>query len=136
MPIPPHLLDVPGAKELYDWFGYWPNFHDAEILSLHLNRQGTSSLRLHTWELTKDVDQKGHYVTKKHVIVEFSFKSISGLALNGFNHQNVIFELAIEKTPTTLRIDLGECYGLAGNIDAEEISIALTPFEPGPDFSN
>jgi hypothetical protein len=49
------LEAVEGAKSLCDWFGYWPSFHDAEVISLHLNRRGLSSLALHTWEMTKDL---------------------------------------------------------------------------------
>ena len=38
MPVPAEIQEVPGAAELHDWFGFWPNFHDAEIISLYLNR--------------------------------------------------------------------------------------------------
>jgi hypothetical protein len=37
MPLEPDLTRIDGAQRLYDWFGYWPSFHDAEILSLQLN---------------------------------------------------------------------------------------------------
>jgi hypothetical protein len=42
MEFPPELEAVEGAKNLRDWFGYWPNFHDAEVISLHLNRSAIS----------------------------------------------------------------------------------------------
>ena len=38
MAVPIDLQEISGAAELRDWFGYWPMFHDAEIISLHLNR--------------------------------------------------------------------------------------------------
>jgi len=62
MTVPTEVEQITGAAELHDWFGYWPDFHDAEIVSLHLNRQGISFLRVHTWETTKQVDDKGYYV--------------------------------------------------------------------------
>jgi hypothetical protein len=43
MEFPPELEAVEGAKNLRDWFGYWPNFHDAEMISLHLNRFAIST---------------------------------------------------------------------------------------------
>jgi Immunity protein 50 len=119
------LIEIPGARELQDWFGYWPSFHDAEIIELALNRAAPASLKVHTWEMTKDVDEKGYYVTAKHVIVELTFEAISGLALTGFNHQNVIFGMEIEKIDSGFRVNLDECYGLAGTIEAGKISINL-----------
>ena len=58
MAVPINLQEIPGAAELNDWFGYWPTFHDAEIISLHLSRSDSCSLRVHTWEMTKEVDEK------------------------------------------------------------------------------
>ena len=130
MPLPIEIKDIHGASELHDWFGYWPSFHDAEIISLHLNRRGSSSLRVHTWETTKEVDEKGYYVLAKHVVVEFILETVSGLSLNGFNHQNVIFGLEVEKIDSGFRLTLDDCYGLAGSIEAERMSLRFTPGKP------
>lgn len=128
--MPIEISEIDGVAELQEWFGYWPSFHDAEVLGLHLNRKGSSSLRVHTWEMTKEIDEKGYYVLAKHAVVEFIFDAVSGLSLNGFNHQNVIFALAIEKTDSGFRVTLDDCYGLAGSIEAEKMSLRLTPGNP------
>jgi Immunity protein 50 len=130
MPLPTHVQEIPGATELYDWFGYWPNFHDAEIVSLHLDRKGSSSMRVHTWEMTKALDEKGYYVLVKHVVVEFIFEGVRGLSVNGFNHQNVIFGLNIEQAESGFRVNLDGCYGIEGSIEADKISLHLTPGTP------
>lgn len=130
MPIPNEIEEMPGAVDLYEWFGYWPEFHDAEILSLHLNRTGISQIRLHTWEMTSEIDDHGFYVLRKHVIIEFTFENIRGVDLAGFNHQNVISELAISRTNSGFRVDLGACYGLAGSIIADKIALRLMPGKP------
>jgi hypothetical protein len=130
MSLPIELKDIQGSAELYDWFKYWPDFHDAEILSLHLDRKGTSSLRVHTWQMTKETDEKGNYALEKHVVVEFNLEGVSDLDLSGFNHQNVIFGLSLEKTDSGFRLILHECYGLGGSIEAEKLSLSLTPGEP------
>jgi len=54
--------DIPGASDLFAWFGFWPSFHDGEVLSLHLDRAGSSQLRVHTWEGTHQVDSRGYGV--------------------------------------------------------------------------
>jgi hypothetical protein len=48
----------------------------------------------------------------------------------GFNNQNVLSGLTLEKADGGFRLVLDECYGLAGTIEAKEISIKLTPGEP------
>lgn len=131
MSVPLNIGEIEGALKLEEWFGYWPSFHDAEIVSLHLNRKGSSSLCVHTWEMTKETDGAGYYVLAKHVVVEFAFEAVCGLSLSGFNQQNVIFGLAIEKTDSGFRVTLDDCYGLAGSIESEKLSLRLTPGKPG-----
>jgi hypothetical protein len=130
MRFPARCDAIHGARELHDWFGYWPSFHDAEILTLRLNRAGTSTMSVHTWEMTKELDAKGFYVISKHVVVEFAMKEVFDLRLNGFNQQNVINSLNVEKVKNGYRLILGDCFGLAGTIDARELSIELTPGVP------
>jgi hypothetical protein len=59
MKFPVELKGIAGAEQLSNWFGYWPNFHDVEVIRLRLNRTGSSSLVLQTWEMTKEVDKSG-----------------------------------------------------------------------------
>jgi immunity protein 50 of polymorphic toxin system len=130
MSVPSEIEEIPGAADLHDWFGYWPDFHDAEIISLHLNRKGVSSLRVHVWDTMKELDEKGHYVMAKDVVVEFVFDNVFELALNGFSQQNVISGLDVEKVGSGFRLTLGACYGMAGSIEAERMSFRITPGKP------
>jgi hypothetical protein len=130
MDLPVELKDIPGVVDLHDWFGYWPSFHDAEIVNLQLNRKGGSSLFAHTWEMTKELDEKGCFVMTKHIVVEFLFDGVFDLNLTGFNQQNVIFGLDIEKTDSGFRLTLDECYGLSGAIEAKTMSIRIIPGKP------
>jgi hypothetical protein len=127
MNFPINLSGVEGADTLYDWFGYWPDFHDAEVISLYLNRAGESSLVIHTWEVTSEIDRRGYYVSARHVVVEFLFEDILDLKLEGFNQQNVIFGLELQKSEQGYRVKLGQCHGVGGSIEAKELSIRLTP---------
>jgi hypothetical protein len=126
----PYLSDIPGAAELFAWFGQWPSFHDAEVLLLHLNRTGPSQLQVHTWQRTQEVDERGYYVTQKHVVVTFILEQISDLELNGFSVQNVLSALVIEKVDNAYKLDLGPCYGLNGTITARSLKIELEPRIP------
>jgi hypothetical protein len=142
------LETVPGGPELLAWFGYVPSFHDAEIIGLHLNRTGPSTLSIHTWDVTDKVDSKGFFVHEKDVVVTFTLEEIENLELEGFSHQNVIGGLALNRMqaeapkfgmqshrpprtqPDFYEIVLHPCYGLAGIIRARLVSITLSPGKP------
>jgi hypothetical protein len=125
--------DLVGTNALTAWFGRWPSFHDAEILSVELNRRGTSRIRIHTWNMTTDVNAAGGYKIDKHCVVLFLLEEISYLELADFSGQNVIFGLQIEKQEAEYRLELSPCYGLAGYVVAKSIEIE---FEPGIPIEN
>jgi Immunity protein 50 len=122
--------DVPGAAELFAWFGFWPNFHDGEVLSVHLDRSGPSQVRVHTSERTNDVDSRGYYVARKHVVVTFILEDITDTDLDEFNHQNVLSDLTLTKDPNGYKLELGPCFGLNGTITARSVRIELEPRIP------
>jgi hypothetical protein len=107
-----------------------PTFHDGEVLSLHLDRGGTSHLRVHTWERTNELDSRRQYVVRKHVIVTFLLEGISELELDGFSHQNVLAELTLTQDPGGYNLKLWPCYGISGEIKARSVRIELEPGKP------
>jgi hypothetical protein len=131
---PEFLADIPGASELLECFGFWPTFHDGEVLSVHLDRAGPSRLRVHTWAIeTTSVNSQRTYLWKhiwKHIIVTFILEDISELELDGFNHQNVVAGLILTKDPNGYKLKLEPCFGLSGTIAAGSVRIELEPGKP------
>jgi hypothetical protein len=105
--------DIPGADKLRQWFAGDPSFHDGEVLELHLNRSGTSWLRIIT--------------AYKPAIVTFSLEGVTDLELADFSCQNVIFDLNLQKRDSVFRLTMSPCYGIAGFIDATQVSVDLVP---------
>ncbi len=128
-------LQIEGVNKVVQWFGEWPSFHDAEIIELYLVRYGTSILKIHTWNTTDKVDDKGYYITEKHAIVVFNLIEVTDLELYHFS-QNVIFELGIEKTKQGYKITLAPCYGLTGFLEAKNIIIDIQPGKPKESIYN
>ncbi|MBL0159308.1 MAG: hypothetical protein IPP47_19680 [Bryobacterales bacterium] len=118
---------VPGYAELAELcVRQFPSFHDAEILSLHLNRDGVSNLRIRL------VSQELRHVAAgggdaADSVVTFRLEEISDLELRDFSCQNVISGLTLSKTESGIRLELGPCYGLAGWLEARRVSIEWTP---------
>lgn len=136
---------VPGGSDLVRWFGREPAFHDAEILSLHLCRNGNSTLCVHGWRTTAEIDQSGQFVTDKHVVVIFTLERILDLQLEGFSAQNVISGLILRRAvdrpdrrgylsgdprPEDIEIELRHCFGLSGLIRVRSVAITVEPGQP------
>jgi Immunity protein 50 len=94
--------EVAGSGALIGWFGRWPSFHDAEILSVSLNRSRSSCVRIHAWEMSKEVDAEGYFIPRKHVVVSFLLDGLTDLELNGFSSQNVILGLSVQRSESGL----------------------------------
>ena len=92
---------IRGSELVTNVFGYWPSFHDAEVVRLGLERAepydaGPNLVAdIHTFEMTSDVSATGEYVLNNHVLVSFRFMGIDQFRLEGFNNQNVLMGLTI-----------------------------------------
>ena len=114
------LAELPGADKVREWFGYVPDFHDAEVVSLSLARAGSSILRVYPYD------------PKKPAVVDFIFEQVTDLSLEDFSPQNVINMLKAERIATkafgtVIRVTMAPCYGIAGRIEAKRVRIELVP---------
>jgi len=114
---------ISGKDAVVQWFGGWPDFHDAEVVSLTLARSGESLLRVYP------------YYPAKPAMVDFVLEQVTDLELADFSGQNVISGLSVEgRTDQTgqgaTRISMGPCFGLSGWIDAKRVRLQVIPGEP------
>ncbi|AHE55012.1 Imm50 family immunity protein [Sphingomonas sanxanigenens] len=124
------FVSIPGWASLVEWFGCSPNFHDAEVLFLDLRRAPYSStIRIHAWRTTSEVDEAGYFILDRHALVTFTIDGIQSLRLEDWNHQNVLAALWIERTGDEHALHLAGTYGMDGEIAATAISVAIEPFD-------
>ncbi len=123
--------DIEGYEEVVRWFGGWPSFHDAEIVSIHLEREGLSAVRLHTWNVSTRTDAEGRFVRDREAIVVIEFSDIHWVRVEGedANRQNVIRGLMLHDAANGHRLVLSPSYGLAGEVIARQMRMRI---EPGP----
>jgi Immunity protein 50 len=93
------------SAHVTSWFGHWPSLHDAEILSVDFQRAVTCNspgvfVKVHAFEMTSEVDEKGYYKLVKHCIIDFRFDQIDDVALRWFGHQNVIGGISLSPAST------------------------------------
>ena len=121
------MIKIKGSEKIIEWFGNWPSFHDSEIVELSLKRKNESFLKIHAWNMTNKVDEKGQFITEKHALVIFTLENITDLELFGFSNQNVISSLDIKIVDEGYNLKLNPCYGLAGYLVAKNISVEVQP---------
>jgi hypothetical protein len=141
---------IAGSDKLVAVFGYWPSFHDAEVLSMKLDRQPggdgygpTLEAIVHTFEITNEVGPDGCYVVRHHVLVHLRFHDVVELRLEGFNNQNALFGLRFsdlrerqwEQIKFEVRFDSAHGVDASFQCHAVEV-VSVTPYnthgEPTP----
>ena len=133
---------IQGAEKLTSVFGYWPSFHDAEVMWLRLDRRPvfegiygpTLEALIHTFEMTNDIGQDGCYILRHHVLVHFRFHDVVGSKLEDFNHQNVLFGLAVndirerQMEGIDFEITFSSSFGLNGCLYCRQVELVeVTP---------
>ena len=97
---------IVGREKLIRIFGYWPSFHDAEVLELNFWRGDVQpdkgiydfpvlTLKVHLWELTTKTDTDGYLITRYHTLTTLKFYDVDDFQMAGFNHQNAMMGLVL-----------------------------------------
>ena len=75
---------IVGREKITNIFGYWPSFHDAEVLEFHLWRGNVDpdvkayvfpvlTVKIHLWEITSKVDTRGYCVLRHRTLATLRF---------------------------------------------------------------
>ncbi|GAA4351407.1 hypothetical protein GCM10023185_10030 [Hymenobacter saemangeumensis] len=128
----PAISRIINHEIILQHFGYWPDFHDAEITKVifetHPTGRYSIAFLIDAFEMTKEIDERGYYKLSKHCTVELQFIGIQSLNFEGFSFQNVIFDLVFEESGDSIECRLSSSNGLEAAIIAEEVFVlSLTP---------
>jgi hypothetical protein len=145
---------IVGGDKLTRIFGYWPTFHDAEILELHFSRGNVQpdkgiyhfpvlTLKIHVWKLTNEVDSKGYLILRNHTLTTLTFYDVHDFQMEGFNHQNAILELSLTSRERTdgpspyFAIELVPAFGIGASFTCLRMEVvdAMPCTEKGKPFS-
>jgi len=135
------LDHIKGAKLVTDVYGRWPTFHDAEVLRIVLDR-GTSedgpslAMDIRTFESTNQTAATGYFILRNEKVVSFRFASVTELELGDFNHQNVLFDLRIDRvceegSDAHFEVSLNPSHGASALFRCREAVVqAICDFRP------
>ena len=131
---------IQSSEKLTDIFGSWPCFHDAEVLDLYFRRGLVDAgkgaydfpvltLRIHVWQLTKEVDSEGYLALKHHTITTLRFSDVSNFKMADFNHQNAMMELSLtsheraERPSPYFSVEVVPAFGMSASFECLKIEV-------------
>jgi len=118
---------ISGADAVVAWFGEWPTFHDAEVLTLRIDCElKRSFLRVRVFTRSNRTDADGHFLRERDALVVFEFTGIRSMDLHGEDAdiQNDR-RLRIDEMDNGYRIPLWPSYGLAGEIIVTALNVRI-----------
>lgn len=94
---------IQNSQLLTKIFGGWPSFHDAEVVSITLNRKSADEsigseliADIYLFKITSKVSEEGKYILENKTLLRLRFEEIKELEMAGFDRQNVLMGLAIK----------------------------------------
>jgi len=133
------FLGLGGAREVVDWFGYVPSFHDATLIKFELGK-GSAQFALQSFRITNEVDEKGYFVLDCHALVTVHLSGVTGVSLMG-DASSTIQELGIRRVVVSqtgwdtvagpavgdYEVRWESSWGLEGAIFARDVRFSLAP---------
>jgi hypothetical protein len=80
--------------------------------------------------MTDKIDESGHFILEKHVVVTITLTEVTHVALNEFNLDGIIGSSEISKIDDVYQFEWEGSYGVEGSIRAKPASISPTPGRP------
>ena len=127
---------IKGTDKVIEALGYWPTFHDAEVISFSAKRalpfkSGFTIARLDVhvrhYEIVGEGTAQYAQVLRKNVLIRFVFDGACDIELSGFNHQNVINGIAVDLTEGTeatgFSVNIDSIFGFGGTLRCLSVSI-------------
>jgi hypothetical protein len=118
------IPSIPGTEEVLSALGWWPSFHDAEVISFSLSRGATPDKKQSEAQLDVQVREyqprhegtaQYELVLIKNVVIRFAFSGVEDVQVEDFNFQNVINSLHIRTEVTEfgqqIRVEVESIYG-------------------------
>lgn len=128
---PEILRRIINADLLAQRLGHWPDFHDAEVLRVVLERDFNGgpavSFLIHVWNTLSEIDERDYYRRDRHTLVEVRAAQLLECQLADFNRQNVILDLEVTadqvQDQPALRLVMSTSYGLSADVAATTLEI-------------
>lgn len=122
------------TENVIEALGYWPSFHDAEVISFSAARAAPGQAGKTSARLCVNVCQykevgagttEYEMVCCKSVLIEFLFVDLQFLSLEDFNHQNVINSITFSRLENdSVEAEFDSIFGIGGVIRCTSVEVS------------
>ena len=121
------IAKIANAEIVIEHFGYWPQFHDAEVAKVtfesHSGYWPLVTFVISAFEMTKEIDERGYFKLTKQCDIEFYFTGVEEIDFERFSHQNVLMSLDFEESGSFIKTIFDASVGLDAVIFSEGVSV-------------
>ncbi|MDZ4334747.1 Imm50 family immunity protein [Pseudomonas peli] len=130
------IKHIEGSEKVKKALGFWPSFHDAEVISFSVSRALPIDTNICFAKLVVHVQQyaevgvgTAEYALTliKSVLVNFIFNGVSDLSISEFNHQNVInsikFKITEPHGSPGIYVEIESIWGFGGSLQCNNAAI-------------
>jgi hypothetical protein len=131
------------SEKVIEALGYWPTFHDAELVSFQAERAlpvkaGYSvarfAIHVRQYETIGEGTASYEQVLRRNVLIRFVLNEASDFELSGFNHQNVINSLTVSPMQGNeiagLSVEIESTWGFGGTIQCSSVVVEAVEVLP------
>src|SRR5689334_2298869 len=95
------MVAIENEAALSRLFGHWPDFHDAELLTMTLSAPNRASpsieAEFEVAEMSSEVDARGYFKDSQRAVAVLRFHNVARVRLTDFAQQNVLDSLELSK---------------------------------------
>jgi hypothetical protein len=118
---------IENASLVINHFGYWPSFHDSEVISIFYKRNFEESnpsieFQVYAFEMTNKVIGR-YFELIKHCIIDFELIGLNNNSMDGFNHQNALSGIDFDREGEWLVCELHAAYGVDAKFTSKQIKV-------------
>lgn len=113
---------VEQSEWLVKAMGYWPSFHDANVLSISRTPDSCTA-RIHVFQMTPEVDSKGFFVLRNHHLVEIAMLGVWTNSLPEPYSGDVLSALDLSQDADLIRVDFQSHMDNDGSVVCERVRV-------------
>ncbi|WP_082559576.1 MULTISPECIES: Imm50 family immunity protein [unclassified Lysobacter] len=114
---------VENGKALVEAMGYWPSFHDANVLATHSDA-GAFTVTVHLFAMTDQVDSAGYYALEKHHRVTIVMHDMQSSSLPPGYSDDCLASLSFSRVGDLLQVDFESHMDQDGTVLCNKVEIA------------
>lgn len=119
----PKRPPVRNRERLVQAMGYWPSFHDANVLSA--SREGDRCVvHLHVFRMTNEVDERGYFVLTGHHRAHLEMTGVSECSLPAGYESDTLFELLIEGSEGAVTVTFNSVTDQHWRVTCREVCVS------------